>query len=191
MKKRMSMPQDLILLETQKLLLTKPGREKILPLLQPAASPDACTTRPLSRQMVPRSQSAVLPTETKSVLDQQLSLPDKKSSVGGISAGEDDQFEDHPGMGLFKNSQAQGTFTTLGTQLPHSPLLQRQEHSSNFLNPLDCITDEQRSVSLPSSPRAHRRRAESLDTAKGVERKEVLAELIGASQKLRSMSLGC
>lgn len=141
--------------------------------------------------MIRRSQSAVLPTETKPVLDQQLSLPDKKSSVGGISAGEDDQFEDHPGMGLFKNSQAQGTFTTLGTQLPHSPLLQRQQHSSNFLNPLDCITDEQRSVSLPSSPRAHRRGAESLDTAKGVERKEVLAELIGASQKLRSMSLGC
>lgn len=64
--------------------------------------------------MIRRSQSAVLPTETKPVLDQQLSLPDKKSSVGGISAGEDDQFEDHPGMGFFKNSQAQGTFTTLG-----------------------------------------------------------------------------
>lgn len=46
-------------------------------------------------------------------------------------------------------------------------------------------------MSLPSSPRAHRRRAESLDMAKRVERKEVLAELIGASQKLRSMSLGC
>lgn len=33
--------------------------------------------------------------------------------------------------------------------------------------------------------------AQSLDTAKGVKRKEVLAELIGASHKLRSMSSGC
>lgn len=168
-RKRMSVPHDMIVQETQKLLLTKSGGEKILPLLQPAISPEAYTTPPNSPQMIRKSQVTILPSETKPVLDQQLSLPDKKSSVGGIAAGEDDEFEEHPGMGLFKNSRVHVTFTTLGTQLPHSPLLQRQQQSSKFLNPLDRITGERKSVSLPSSPIPHRRRAESLDTAKCVK----------------------
>ena len=121
------------------------------------------------------------------MLEQERSLQDKKDSVGGIPAGEDDQFEEQPGMGLFENSRAHITFTTDCLLLPLTKAIAFLE----IFKSSRPITDEGRSMSLPSSPILRRCRIESVSTEKVVERTEVLVELKGASQKLRPMSLGC
>ncbi len=194
-KKRLSMPNAITYLETQNVLLTKPGAEKITPSSQPGISTDMGMALSRSPRLTRRTQSDSLQSETKTVLKQQLG----ENSTADIPAWKDDQTGDHTEvMGLFKTRLRvqPSSFTSfcLGTQLPHSPLCQRQQqHSSQFLSPLD-ISGKQQSVSLPCSPRVHRRRrAESLpqDAEPNQEREEVFAELIKAKQKLRSMSLGC
>lgn len=193
-KKRLSIPNAMTYLETQNVLLTKPEAKKITPSSQLPISTDVSMTLLHSPRLTRRTQSEGLQSETKTALDQQLG----ENSAAEIPGWEGDQSGDHTEMGLFKTSLRvqPSPFTTfsLGTHLPHSPLVQRQQqHSSQFLSPLD-ISGEQQSVSLPCSPRVHRRRrAESLpqDAELNQERKEVFAELIRARQKLRSMSLGC
>ena len=84
-------------------------------------------------------------------------------------------------------------YTSLGTQLPLSPLLQRKASrpSKPQLSPLD-VAAERQCVSLPASPRFQRRRAESWDQAKSQElRLNDLAEFSSEGPKLRSMSLAC
>ncbi|KAJ7393884.1 hypothetical protein OS493_003551 [Desmophyllum pertusum] len=188
-KKRLSMPNEMKGLTTQnRLQLTKTGGERAS-TPQPTMAVDVCTVlRPHSPLTLRRRQSEILPSETKAppLLGRQLSLPAGKNILAEIPAWKDEQYESHQ-----TSQRVQAPFATLGTQLPHSPLLQRQQRGfSKCLSPLD-ITDERQSVSLPASPRARRRRAESLDSGQLKERKDVFAQLSKAEQRLRSLSVDC
>ena len=73
-------------------------------------------------------------------------------------------------------------FVSLGTQLPHSPLLQRKQRSMS-LDPTD-LEQQQQSVSLPASLCFRRRRAQTWNPG-NQQWKEVRAEL----GRLRSLGI--
>ena len=133
-----------------------------------------------------RRHSEHLPSETpKPPLVSTLLLPAK------ITESEDEQeaYGSDPEQGTFKTKlRVPAPYTSLGTQLPLSPLLQRKasQLSKLQLTPLDAATERQ-SVSLLASPRFQRRRAESWDQGKELDD----AELSREGQKLRSISLNC
>ena len=135
---------------------------------------------PLAR----RRQSEIPQHKTKLALNRYYSLPvfiatAEKDHYN--SGGNEDQ---HDNTAAFKtNPRVPTPFPPLGTQLPPSSPYQRWQRYSL------CPTDQHQSVSLPSSPRFCRRRAETWNPEPSQERKGTFAELSIAARKMRSMSL--
>lgn len=164
-KERLSVPSLSICQTAQEMRpLTKPGgerNEKFQPVISDVHS--NLSNSPGER----RRQSENLPHGTRKALDRQLSLPVQKTSV----ALNGEQYGSDPDVSEC-SLRVPAPFASLGTQLPLSPLLQKRQRARSL-----CPVDLQQSVSLPSSPRFSRRRADTWSMEASQERKDVFADL--------------
>ena len=126
------------------------------------------------------------PQTPRILLDRQLSLPESLNTAvesghslsDGMTGGQNVPRISE--VGARRNLMVSAPFVSLGTQLPHSPLLQRKQRSMS-LDPTDL---GQQSVSLPASPCFRRRRAQTWNP-ENQQWKEVRAEL----GRLRSLGI--
>ena len=120
------------------------------------------------------------PQTRRILLDRQLSLPESLNTAveSGHSLSDgmtgDQNVPRISEVGARRNLMVSAPFVSLGTQLPHSPLLQRKQRSMS-LDPTD-LGQQQQSVSLPGSPCFRRRRAQTWNP-ENQQWKEVRAEL--------------
>ena len=128
------------------------------------------------------------PQTRRILLDRQLSLPESLNTAvesghslsDGMTGGQNVPHISE--VGARRNLMVSAPFVSLGTQLPHSPLLQRKQRSMS-LDPTD-LGQQQQSVSLPGSPCFRRRRAQTWNP-ENQQWKEVRAEL----GRLRSLGI--
>lgn len=130
------------------------------------------------------------PQTRRMLLDRQLSLPESLNTAvesghslsDGVTGGQNVPRISE--VGARRNLMVSAPFVSLGTQLPHSPLLQRKQRSMS-LDPTDLgQQQQQQSVSLPASPCFRRRRAQTWNPG-NQQWKEVRAEL----GRLRSLGI--
>lgn len=128
------------------------------------------------------------PQTRRILLDRQLSLPESLNTAvesghslsDGKTGGQNVPRISE--VGARRNLMVSTPFVSLGTQLPHSPLLQRKQRSMS-LDPTD-LGQQQQSVSLPASPCFRRRRAQTWNP-ENQQWEEVRAEL----GRLRSLGI--
>ena len=128
------------------------------------------------------------PQTRRILLDRPLSLPESLNTAvesghslsDGMTGGQNVPHISE--VGARRNLMVSAAFVSLGTQLPHSPLLQRKQRSMS-LDPTD-LGQQQQSVSLPGSPCFRRRRAQTWNP-ENQQWKEVRAEL----GRLRSLGV--
>lgn len=128
---------------------------------------------PLAR----RRRSEIPQHKTKLALKRYYSLPLFIATV------EKDHYDSGRNEDQHDNTASFKTNPRVPTPLPPSSPYQRWQCYSL------CRTDQHQSVSLPSSPRFCRRRAETWNPEPSQERKDTFAELSIAARKMRSMSL--
>ena len=128
------------------------------------------------------------PQTRRILLDRQLSLPESLNTAvesghslsDGMTGGQNVPHISE--VGARRNLMVSAPFVSLGTQLLHSPLLQRKQRSMS-LDPTD-LGQQQQSVSLPGSPCFRRRRAQTWNP-ENQQWKELRAEL----GRLRSLGV--
>lgn len=128
------------------------------------------------------------PQTRRILLDRPLSLPESLNTAvesghslsDGMTGGQNVPHISE--VGARRNLMVSAPFVSLGTQLPHSPLLQRKQRSMS-LDPTD-LGQQQQNVSLPGSPCFRRRRAQTWNP-ENQQWKEVRAEL----GRLRSLGV--
>ena len=128
------------------------------------------------------------PQTRRILLDRQLSLPESLNTAfesghslsDGMTGGQNVPHISE--VGARRNLMVSAPFVSLGTQLPHSLLLQRKQRSMS-LDPTD-LGQQQQSVSLPGSPCFRRRRAQTWNP-ENQQWKEMRAEL----GRLRSLGI--
>ena len=128
------------------------------------------------------------PQTRRILLDRQLSLPESLNTAvesghslsDGMTGGQNVPHISE--VGARRNLMVSAPFVSLGTQLRHSPLLQRKQRSMS-LDPTD-LGQQQQSVSLPGSPCFRRRRAQTWNP-ENQQWKEMRAEL----GRLRSLGI--
>lgn len=187
LKETFSSTNDMVNINKQNHQISNTAAEQDDTLLPPAIGSSARLQYSAGRRRHSDNLSSEKP---KTPLAPTLSLPSESTEW----KEEQEAYGSDPELGTFKTRlRVPAPYTSLGTQLPLSPLLQRKASrpSKPQLSPLD-VAAERQCVSLPASPRFQRRRAESWDQAKSQElRLNDLAEFSSEGPKLRSMSLAC